>query len=92
MVFDNADGSLVPGLYARIRLGGGAHAATRCWSTNGPSATDQNKRFVLVLEEGNRTAYREVLLGAYVGPRVIENGLHAGERIVVNGLQRVRPA
>ncbi|KDC17486.1 putative multidrug efflux pump BpeE [Bordetella bronchiseptica E014] len=90
-VFDNADGSLVPGLYARIRLGGGAPRDAVLVDERA-IGTDQNKRFVLVLEEGNRTAYREVLLGANVGPlRVIENGLHAGERIVVNGLQRVRP-
>ena len=54
--------------------------------------TDQAKRFVLVVGDGNQTAYREVQLGSVQeGLRVVESGLKAGERIVVNGLQRVRP-
>ena len=40
----------------------------------------------------NKTAYREVILGAAVeGMRIVASGLEPGERIVVNGLQRVRP-
>jgi membrane fusion protein, multidrug efflux system len=54
--------------------------------------TDQNKKFVLVVGDGNKAEYREVTLGASVnGLRIVKGGLKAGERIVVNGLQRVRP-
>jgi multidrug efflux system membrane fusion protein len=54
--------------------------------------TDQDKKFVLVVGQGNKAEYREVTLGAPVnGLRIVQNGLKAGERIVVNGLQRVRP-
>jgi multidrug efflux system membrane fusion protein len=54
--------------------------------------TDQDKKFVLVVGEGNKAEYREVALGATVdGLRVVRNGLRGGERVVVNGLQRVRP-
>ena len=54
--------------------------------------TDQNKKFVMVVDEDNKAEYREVTLGASVdGLRVVTSGLQAGERIVVNGLQRVRP-
>ena len=54
--------------------------------------TDQNKKFVIVVDQSNIAAYREVALGAFVdGLRVVTSGLNAGERIVVNGLQRVRP-
>ncbi len=90
-VFDNADGTLVPRLYARIRLGGGAphHAVLVDEKAIG---TDQNKRFVVVVDDNNKTAYREVRLGAsQKGWAVVETGLKAGERIVVNGLQRIRP-
>ncbi len=90
-VFDNRDGSLVPGLYARVRLGGGAPREAVLVDEKA-IGTDQNKRYVLVLDDQNHAAYREVTLGANVGPlRVVEKGLEAGERIVVNGLQRVRP-
>lgn len=90
-VFDNPDGALVPGLYARIRLGGGApHQAILI--DERAIGTDQDKRFVVVVGEHDKTAYREVQLGVgEKGLRVVEAGLKVGERIVVNGLQRIRP-
>lgn len=90
-VFDNADGTLIPGLYARIRLEGGAQRDAVLINETA-IGTDQDKRFVLVVDEDDKTAYREVKLGAIQhGMRVVESGLQPGERIVVNGLQRVRP-
>jgi multidrug efflux system membrane fusion protein len=54
--------------------------------------TDQNKKFVMVVNKENKAEYREVALGVSIdGMRVVTGGLHAGERIVVKGLQRVRP-
>jgi multidrug efflux system membrane fusion protein len=90
-VFDNTDGVLVPGLYARIRLGSGTprDAILIDEKTVG---TDQDKRFVLVIDESSHAVYREIHLGALQnGLRVVESGLTAGERIVVNGQQRIRP-
>ena len=90
-VFDNSDGMLVPGLYARVRLGGSAPYDAVLIDERA-IGTDQSKRFVLVVDDTNHATYREVTLGANVGPlRVVEQGLKAGERIVVNGIQRVRP-
>lgn len=90
-VFNNTDGQLVPGMYARIRLGGTEpHQAVLIEER--AIGTDQDKRFVLVVDDQGRTAYRQVSLGASQGKlRVVTNGLQPGERIVVNGLQRVRP-
>jgi multidrug efflux system membrane fusion protein len=89
--FDNPDGSLVPGLYARIKVGGGKpHAAVM--ADDSAIGTDQAKKYVLVVDDQSRLQYREVKLGdLYDGLRVVTDGLHPGERIVVNGLQRVRP-
>ncbi|NMG72820.1 efflux RND transporter periplasmic adaptor subunit [Parazoarcus communis] len=90
-VFDNPDGTLLPGLYARIRLGS-SNTREALLIDERAIGTDQNKRFVLVVDDANRTAYREVSLGgAQSSLRVVEDGLQAGERIVVNGLQRTRP-
>lgn len=90
-VFDNPDASLLPGLYARIRLGS-ATPRQALLIDEKAIGTDQDKRFVLVVDDANRAIYREVTLGAAQGPlRVVESGLAAGERIVVNGLQRARP-
>jgi multidrug efflux system membrane fusion protein len=90
-VFDNPDGKLVPGLYARIRLGGGTPRPGILIDEKA-LGTDQDKRYVMVLDEGNHAQYREVTLGSEQdGLRVVEKGLAPGDRIVVNGLQRVRP-
>jgi multidrug efflux system membrane fusion protein len=90
-LFDNRDGTLTPGLYARIKLG--AQAPRRAVLVSDLAiGTDQHKRFVYVVGEGNRLEWREVRPGARVdGLRIIEQGLSAGERVVVSGLQRVRP-
>ncbi|VVD72844.1 efflux RND transporter periplasmic adaptor subunit [Pandoraea nosoerga] len=89
--FDNTDGALVPGLYARIRVGGGEpHPALLV--DQAAIGTDQSKKFVLVLDAQNKVQYREVQLGERHGGLVeVAGGLKEGERIVVNGLQRVRP-
>jgi multidrug efflux system membrane fusion protein len=89
--FDNPDGTLVPGLYARVKVGGGQpHPALLI--DEAAIGTDQDKKYVLVVDKKGTVAYREVKLGALHGNlRVITAGLSADERIVVNGVQRVRP-
>ncbi|MFL9924767.1 efflux RND transporter periplasmic adaptor subunit [Herbaspirillum lusitanum] len=90
-VFDNADGQLLPGLYARIHLGGGAPREAVLVAEKA-LGTDQDKRFVLVADQTNHAVYRQVRVGsAQDGLVVVESGLKSGERIVVNGLQRIRP-
>ena len=90
-VFDNQDGLLLPGLYARIRLGGNApHQALLIDEKS--VGTDQSKRFVLIVDKDNHTAYREIQVGASQDNLlIVEDGLKAGEHIVVNGLQRTHP-
>ncbi|MDR7376488.1 multidrug efflux system membrane fusion protein [Rhodoferax ferrireducens] len=90
-VFDNADGSLMPGQFARLRMGQ-AQAQSALLVNERAVGTDQDKKFVLVLGADNTVAYREVTLGGSVnGLRIVSKGLAAGEKLVVNGLQRVRP-
>jgi multidrug efflux system membrane fusion protein len=89
--FDNPDGTLVPGLYARIKVGGGApHRALLV--DEAAIGTDQDKKFVLAVDAKGQVSYRPVSLGALHGNlRVITAGLASGDRIVVHGIQRVRP-
>jgi len=90
-VFDNPDGRLIPGQFVRVRMGQPKPAPELTVSERAVG-TDQDKKFVLVVEQDNKVAYREVALGASVeGLRIVKSGLKSGERIVVNGLQRVRP-
>jgi len=89
--FDNKDGTLIPGQFARIRMGQ-ARSDTALLVNERAVGTDQNKKFVMVVGEDNKAEYREVTLGAPVnGLRVVTKGLKAGERVVVNGLQHIRP-
>ncbi|MET3440084.1 multidrug efflux system membrane fusion protein [Variovorax paradoxus] len=89
--FDNKDGALIPGQFARIRMGQARNDAALLVSERA-IGTDQNKKFVMVVGEDNKAMYREVTLGASInGLRVVSKGLKAGERVVVNGLQHIRP-
>ncbi|MGH8788901.1 MAG: efflux RND transporter periplasmic adaptor subunit [Cupriavidus necator] len=89
--FDNQDGALMPGQFARVRMGQ-ARTRTALLVNERAVGTDQNKKFVLVVGADNKAEYREVTLGAPTGGlRVVSSGLKAGERIVVNGLQHIRP-
>src|SRR5712672_2961126 len=90
-VFDNADGRLMPGQFARLLMGQ-PKAEPALLISERAVGTDQNKKFVMVVNKENKAEYREVALGVSIdGMRVVTSGLHPGERIVVKGLQRVRP-
>jgi len=88
--FDNADGALVPGLYARIKVSGSApHPALLV--DEAAIGTDQDKKFVYVVDGAGKVAYRTVQIGGQQGNlRVILSGLQAGDHVIVNGTQRVR--
>ncbi|MBT9491936.1 MAG: efflux transporter periplasmic adaptor subunit, partial [Paucibacter sp.] len=90
-VFDNKDGSLMPGQFAKLRMGQSSKTSALLINERAVG-TDQSKRFVIVVGADNKAEYREVKLGAAVnGLRIVTEGLSPKETIVVNGLQRVRP-
>jgi gold/copper resistance efflux system membrane fusion protein len=87
-VVDNPDGQLTPGLFAKVKLETGT-PQQRVHISDQSIGTDQGRRYVLVVGNGDKTEYRPVELGPVVdGLRVIEQGLQPGERIVVKGLVR----
>lgn len=89
---DNDNNALAPGLFARVQLSDGGKAAPAALILDSAVGTDQNHKFVYVLDTENKAVYRTVTLGPLVGGmRVVRQGVAAGEKIVVNGLQRVRP-
>ncbi|HMJ91348.1 MAG TPA: efflux RND transporter periplasmic adaptor subunit [Candidatus Acidoferrum sp.] len=91
-VFPNADGRIVPGLFARIRVPASEkHPAVLIEET--AIGTDQAQKFVLTLTSSNTVAYRPVKLGPQVsGKRLVREGLQPGEQVVQNlVMARVRP-
>lgn len=90
-IFDNEDGLLVPGLYARVQVEGGLpHGALLI--DDRAISTDQAKKFVYVVDGTNHAQYRAIVPGAQSGGlRQVTSGLVAGDRIVVSGFQRIHP-
>jgi RND family efflux transporter MFP subunit len=90
-VFPNPDQFLTPGMFVRVRLIGTSKYKGALINDRA-IATDQDRRFVLVVGEGDKVEYRAITTGPVVdGLRVVRDGVKPGERIIVNGLQRVRP-
>jgi multidrug efflux system membrane fusion protein len=90
-VFSNPGGALIPGQFARMRLGQPKPEPVIA-ITERAIGTDQDRRYVMVVDADNKAASRTVQLGGVVeGLRIVTAGLKGGERIVVNGLQRIRP-
>jgi RND family efflux transporter MFP subunit len=90
-IFSNSDRLLTPGLFARVRLpGSGVHESLLI--PDEAVGSDQTERYVYVVGEDNKIAYRKVELGPLVhGLRLVREGLKPEDIVVINGLQRVYP-
>lgn len=90
-LFDNRDGSLVPGMFVSVKVASGGDDAALLVPERA-IGTDQNKRFVYVVGDGSKVAYREVTLGAQVdADRIVQAGLKPGDQVITEGLQHLRP-
>ncbi|MDL2405278.1 efflux RND transporter periplasmic adaptor subunit [Rhizobium calliandrae] len=90
-VFDNPGRRLIPGQFVRVRMGQ-PKAESKLVISERAIGTDQDKKFVFVVDGDNKVVYRQIGLGDTAdGQRIVETGLNAGDRVIVNGLQRVRP-
>jgi len=90
-IVNNPASLLTPGMYARVRIGGGGKQAALLIDDKAVG-TDQDKKYVMVVGADNKATYRSVVLGPVIdGKRVVRSGLQEGEKVIVNGLQRVRP-
>lgn len=91
-IVDNADGSLTPGLFARVRISDPAGEQAAVLVPDRAIGTDQDRKFVLVVGADKKASYRPVKTGAAMdGDRIVREGLREGEQVIVNGLLRVRP-
>ena len=87
----NKDGKLIPGLFAKVRIGT-AEEISAVLINPAAVGTDQNKKFVMVVAADNKAEYREVTLGSMIdGLQMVADGLKPDETIIVSGLQRIHP-
>src|SRR6266567_2011084 len=90
-VFSNADHSLSPGFFVRIRVpGSGKYPALLI--PDRALGSDQAQKFVYVVNAEKKVEFRPIQIGPMIdGLRVVRSGLKAEEQIIVEGLLRVRP-
>lgn len=87
--FPNSDGSLTPGLFARVRLPMTAEYPALLVDEKS-ILTDQSHKYVLGVDEKNISVYKPVVIGPTIdGKRIIRSGLAAGDRIIINGQARL---
>ena len=90
-VLPNADRLLSPGLFVRVRVPVG-EARSGVLINDRAVGTDQDRKYVLVVNDKNVVEYRPVKLGPTQGGlRSVADGLAANDWVIVNGIQRARP-
>lgn len=88
--FDNPQALLVPGMYAHVKVSAGQRREALLIN-DAAVGTDQDRKYVMVVDAQGRVQHREVQLGdLYDGLRIVDSGLGAQDRVIVNGMQRVR--
>ncbi len=88
--FDNPRDIFAPGGFARVRLVAGPPYQALL-VPDAAIATDQSRRVVYVLGDGDKVTARQVQLGPlHGGLRVIRQGLSGEEAVVTTGLTHVR--
>jgi len=89
--FANDDGSLIPGMFVSVKLASSGNDKLILVPDRAVSS-DQNKRFVYLVGDGNKVVYREVHLGKNVADRrIVTSGLQPGDRVITDGIQHVFP-
>jgi len=90
-VLPNPQRLFEPGLFVRVRLPIG-ESRPGLLVTDRAIGTDQDRKYVLVVNDKNVVEYRPVKLGGrHDDLRAVAEGLAPGDWVIVNGLQRVRP-
>jgi membrane fusion protein, multidrug efflux system len=89
-VFENLDGILYPGMFARIRVPLNTRTALLVPDT--AVLTDQGGKYVLVCNAENVCEFRRVKTGELLeNMRVIRDGLTLQDQVIINGIQKARP-
>ncbi len=89
-LFENNDNVLLPGMFAQVEMGGASQRA-RIFVDERAIGTDQDRRFVYIVDESNTVEYRELKLGVSTqGKREVLAGLDEGDKVIVDGFMFMR--
>jgi multidrug efflux system membrane fusion protein len=90
-LFPNPVELLSPGLFARVRIHvGSPHPALLI--PGRAVATDQDQKYVWVVQSDGGVDYRKITLGSQFGSfRVVSQGLAPSDNVVVDGIAKLRP-
>jgi RND family efflux transporter MFP subunit len=87
----NPKGLFTPGMFARVRVPGSVPYEALL-VPDVAIASEQVRKYVLVVGDDNTAKQKYVTLGQLAGNlRIIKDGLSADDKVIVNGLARIRP-
>ena len=90
-LFANEDGALLPGMFASVKMGTPT-SQNKVLVSERAIGTDQDRKFVYVVNEQGMSEYRPVQIGESIdGKRVIKQGLSEGDQVITEGIIRIRP-
>src|SRR3546814_6061534 len=88
-VLPNPDRVFTPGLFARVQVQGSGEFNAMLIDDKAV-LTDQDRKYVYVLGDGNKAERKDVELGRMIdGLRVVKSGLSAKDKVIVHGVQKV---
>jgi RND family efflux transporter MFP subunit len=90
-VFPNPNGLFTPGMFGRVQVPG-SPSYQALLVPDAAIATEQTRKYVMVVDGENVARQSYVTLGQTIGGlRVIKDGLKEDDNVIVDGLMRVRP-
>jgi multidrug efflux pump subunit AcrA (membrane-fusion protein) len=91
-VFENPNGVLTPGMFARVRVPGSS-PYEGLLVPDAAIGTEQARRFVVVIDAQDTAQIKYVKLGQLTSDnrRVIKEGIGPDDRVVISGLMQARP-
>jgi RND family efflux transporter MFP subunit len=87
--FDDAEGKLTPGLFARVEIPMTAEYPALLIEDSS-ILTDQANKYVLGVNEQSLSVYQPLVVGpTFEGKRIVRSGVKKGDKIIVNGQARL---
>ncbi|WP_195763503.1 efflux RND transporter periplasmic adaptor subunit [Duganella guangzhouensis] len=94
-VLPNADKTLTPGMYARVKLDGSGQFKAMVIDDKAV-LTDQDKKFIYVVSKDNKAMRKDLVLGPLVDEsgqghamRVVRSGLDPNDQVIVSGTLKI---